>query len=168
MDKEIWKPVCGYEKLYDVSSYGRVRSHPRNGTVKSVHILSYSMNKGRKRVTLSKDDECRQFQVHRLVAEAFIPNPDNKPEVNHIDGDPGNNNVSNLEWATRSENHIHRVYKLNSNSLKECREVICLETGEVFPSIRAAAREIGHEHKGIYRAINGQYKQAYGFHWRYK
>lgn len=169
MSKEEWKSIEGFEGLYDVSSLGRVRSYPRNGTKdKDIHILHQGVTKsGYCRVALSKNDRMKNYAVHRLVAQAFIPNPENKSEVNHIDGNPNNNTINNLEWNTRSENHLHRVYALRHNTLNKCKKVLCVETGKIFPSVQAAARTLGKDHKGIVRAVKGQYERSYGYHWRY-
>lgn len=100
--KETWKAIEGYEGAYEVSDLGRVRNIKRGG-----RIMSQSNVHGYRAVNLSKDGKTRSISVHRLVAKAFIPNPDNKPQVNHIDGIKSNNVVNNLEWATPQENHIH-------------------------------------------------------------
>ena len=110
---EIWKSIKGYESIYEVSSKGRVRSLDRvsrNGFVKTNlkgKMLSIS-NSGRySTVGLSKDSKTKKFKVHRLVAIAFIPNPENKPEVNHKFQPKTNNSLSNLEWNTKAENAKH-------------------------------------------------------------
>lgn len=109
--EEIWRPIDGY-KYYEVSSYGRIRSVDRvvygiNGhryryigriRKTTTHPLGY------KYVTLKNDGVAKRLPVHRLVAKAFIPNPLNKPCVNHIDNDPSNNKADNLEWCTNKEN----------------------------------------------------------------
>lgn len=114
---EIWKDIKGYEGHYEVSSYGNVRAKYRefvgkDGKVKKYHPRDLKpdtsvLKRGYKRVTLSKDYITERFQVHRLVAEAFIPNPENKPFINHIDNNGLNNHIENLEWCTHSENMIH-------------------------------------------------------------
>ncbi len=113
--EEIWKPVKGYEKQYQVSNWGRVKSYDmtvkrgRGGHfIKKGRILKNSLqnNKGylRYRVNLSNGDTIKMFKVHRLVAEAFVANPQNKPHINHKDFNSLNNNASNLEWVTNLEN----------------------------------------------------------------
>lgn len=106
--EETWKDVAGYEGLYQISNLGRIKSfHFRKGN----RVTSgFSAKRGYKRVRLCKPC-CKiknQF-IHRLVAEAFIPNLDNKPTVNHIDGNPSNNNSENLEWATPQEQITHAI-----------------------------------------------------------
>ena len=103
---EIWKPVKGFEN-YEVSNLGQVRNLNYHRE-KKIKILKLRMNKGGYLlVGLCKNSKKHTKLVHRLVAEAFIPNIDNKPEVNHLDGDKTNNKVENLEWSTRSENMKH-------------------------------------------------------------
>ena len=122
---EVWKDVEGYEGLYQVSTCGNVKSLPkvrRNGTgtyIQKERLLKPSnTSTGYKKVELCKDGKRKGFKVHRLVAIAFIPNPDNKPEVNHIDGNKINNNIDNLEWVTSSENSIH-AYETGLNPNKK-------------------------------------------------
>lgn len=112
--KERWKDIVGYEGKYQVSNKGRVKSLPRlrrsrYGSICRVHgrIMKPDCAKGYLQVTLCKDAKRRVFKVARLVAVAFIPNPENKPEVNHKDTIKTNNVVSNLEWTTDGENTKH-------------------------------------------------------------
>lgn len=105
--EEIWKDVEGFERLYQVSNLGNVKSLA-NSKTKSEKILKYSLGRrGYCQVVLSKSNNKYYMRVHRLVAQAFIPNPENKPEVNHINGIRNDNRVENLEWCTQSENQIH-------------------------------------------------------------
>lgn len=105
--EEIWKDIKGYEGLYKISSKGRVKSLKRNttkgGIMKNIKKTYYV-------ICLSKKGVAKYHQIHRLIAKAFIPNPNKKPQVNHIDGNKFNNEISNLEWVTVSEN-IKHAYK---------------------------------------------------------
>ena len=94
---EMWRDIPGYEGLYQVSNYGNVRSMNYNKKLGNIRELKQKLrDNGYLEVHLSKDSKRKYFLVHRLVAEAFLENPDNKPQVNHIDGDKSNNHVSNL------------------------------------------------------------------------
>lgn len=107
--KEIWKTIQGYENRYEVSNLGRVKSLERidryNRKIEEKILAPRKHTGGYLRVQLSKKD----FYIHRLVAEAFIPNPENKSQVNHIDGNKRNNRVDNLEWNTPLENNLHAI-----------------------------------------------------------
>lgn len=103
---ELWKDVNGYEGLYQVSNQGRVKSIRSN----KIHKKRLTHD-GYVKATLTVNYKSKDFRVHRLVAEHFIPNPESKETVNHIDGNKENNNMDNLEWATRSEQNLHS-YKL--------------------------------------------------------
>ena len=118
--EEIWKKVVGFEDLYEVSSMGRVRCIGRyvkkmnNGVMVNAYytpriLCQRYVPEGYLLVNLNKGKNQLSFRVHRLVAQAFIPNPDNKPFINHINGNPDDNRVENLEWCTPSENAIHAI-----------------------------------------------------------
>lgn len=100
---EIWKPVAGYEDIYEVSADGQVRNVKRAGR----KMAGVTVTHGYKAVTLYKEGQRKMMLLHRVVAEAFIPNPENKPQVNHINGNKADNRVENLEWATAQENLDH-------------------------------------------------------------
>ena len=110
MKKEIWEDIKDFEGLYQVSNYGNIKSLPKNHRYgsKSEKILKPKSDKqGYLVVDLSKFGKVKRYRIHRLVAQEFIPNPDNKPTVNHINGIKNDNNLNNLQWATYSEQNIH-------------------------------------------------------------
>lgn len=193
MKNETWKPVVGYEGLYEISSIGRVKSLPKltnqYGAMSDTRLLTPSTIKFGKggiyrQVTLSKDgDRGKRFLVHRLVAMAFIPNPENKRTVNHKDGVGINNHVSNLEWATDSENNQHAYDVLGRKSVSgsqgkfnqdhhRSKEVYQFNTdGElitIWPSTMEIQRSLGIGNTSISKACRGEYKQVGGYIWKYK
>lgn len=114
-EQEVWKDILDYEKLYQVSTLSRVRSLSRYKKGKIGNLIfiegqimlpSLATN-GYPQITLSKNGKSKIFRIHRLMAIAFIPNPENKKEVNHINGIKTDNRIENLEWATKSENAFH-------------------------------------------------------------
>lgn len=145
---EIWKDIPGFEGRYQVSDQGRVKSLPfnqryllRNGNEayrRTTERMLYSkpQNSGYLVVQLWLNDIRRAFTVHRLVAQAFVPNPEGLPEVNHKNGVKLNNASENLEWCTRSANKLHAVA---TGLSKQARKVVA-PSGVVYPSIAQAAR----------------------------
>lgn len=105
--EEQWKNISGYEDLYQVSNYGRVRK--TNG--KNNYLTPYCRSDGYEQVVLCKNSKTKTIRIHRLVAQAFIPNPSNLPEINHKDENKLNNNVDNLEWCDSSYNKNYRNSK---------------------------------------------------------
>lgn len=108
METEIWKPLENYEGLYEISNLGRVKALVKRGLNRELIRRSFKdVSTGYKTIQFTKNNVPLTLRVHRLVAKAFIPNPDNKPVVNHKDGDKMNCAASNLEWMTYSENTLH-------------------------------------------------------------
>ena len=169
---EIWKDTYIYGEQYQVSNTGVVRNKITG------HILKPQLdNKGYLRVRMSLHDKKATAKVHRLVAVEFIPNPENKPQVNHIDTDKRNNDVRNLEWVTNGENQIH-AYRTglnratgNSGRKKIPVSKINLVTGEVeatYSSMAEAARSNNLYSANIKKVIRGERKRTGGYAWKRK
>lgn len=117
--QEIWKDIPNYQGLYQISNCGRVKSLPRKNNKriinKEIIKVFTKLPNGYLKVGLSKNGKTKHYFVHRLVAEAFIPNLENKPCVNHKDCNKENNNVNNLEWVTHKENNSYKNHHLKRN-----------------------------------------------------
>lgn len=163
---EVWKPVKGYEQLYEVSNLGRVRSCANKTTFSMKHgkrtwkqrILKQKSDKqSYKRVTLYKDKKQKTFLVHRLVAEAFLPNPENKPIINHKDGNPPNNEWTNLEWCTYRDNLMHAfANKMNKNPVQVTLKNKKTGKEYKFYSMAEASRFAGKNHGFVSRRIKSK------------
>ena len=159
---EIWAEIPGYEGLYQVSSLGRVYS------VRSEKCLRPAKkDNGYLFVGLNVHGKVKQPLIHRLVAAAFIPNPEDKPQVNHKDGDLTNNTEANLEWVTGSENQLHSRRVLGNWTGPPPKPVVCLETGEVFPSSHAAARALSVSQGSISNVCRGRQRTANNLHFKF-
>lgn len=200
MKKEVWKDVKGYEGLYQVSNKGNVKSldrlivykDGRKRKFKGVKLTSNTGKHGYPYVILSKNEHNKTFKVHRLVARAFIPNPDNLPQVNHKDENRANNNVENLEWCTTKyninyghclENGVkHRDYKKSRAKIdwvsaqrkrvqKLYKPVIqCTLDGKEIKRFRSAKDvhdEVGFDASTIAKCCKGKQKTSHGYKWKY-
>lgn len=162
--QEIWRDVEGYEGLYQVSNMRRVKSLNYNRSGKE-RVLKQRKNKwGYLRVVLCKDGDYKNYRTHRLVAQVFIPNPENYPEVNHIDEDKTNNAVDNLEWCSSKYNCNY-----GTRNEKISRPVICIETGEVFNSFAEAQKKTGIDASSICKCARHKKRRytAGRCHWEY-
>lgn len=169
--KEIWKDINGYESLYQVSNIGRIKSFPRRGTYKDEYILNPQITKkGYYRVRLCNKNS-KAYMVHRLVAQAFIPNTDNLPFINHKDENKKNNNVDNLEWCTNIYNiHYGTSIERMKNSLKKSVVQYSIN-GEIinyFSSAKDASKFVNGFSTSITACCKGRIKTTCGYVWKYK
>lgn len=184
---EIWKDVVGYEGYYQVSNLGRVRSLDRvldkpniltgGQTIRKGKILKQKELSGYMYVNLCVHDKRHHCRVHRLVAEAFIPNPDGKPQVNHKYGNKKDNRGYRLEWATASENGKHSYENGFSRTVNK-KKVVCINTQKEFESSYKAAEWLNNYRFGNTRKIkalagkirlcaSGKRKTAYDYRWKF-
>ena len=169
--QEIWKDIKGYEGLYQVSNLGRVkrlRFINKNTNIEKERIKSQKIRKdGYLEVALYKNGKGKSIQVHRIVAKTFIPNIENKAQVNHIDGNKKNNNVSNLEWVLGSENMIHSARQLRNNVRKINQYDLDGRYLATYSSITIAGEINGIRESSIANVLAGRRNKAYGYKWRY-
>lgn len=184
--KEVWKNIKGYEGFYQISNLGRVKSLKQKSFNRE-KIMKIIINPrfGYAQLNFRVNNKINCFKVHRLVAMAFIPNPENKPDVNHIDGNKLNNCVSNLEWCSKSENMIHafkiglcfiseekKIAMLNGLRKKLCKKVLQYDRFGNFikehDSTYDAADFVGGHQSNISSCCNGKSKTVKGFIFKYK
>lgn len=177
--KEQWKDIKGYEGLYKVSNFGRVLSLHRQGNPK---ILTPKCNNSKRLwVSLYKCGVEKPMLIHRLVAQAFLDNPDNLPQINHIDENPQNNNIVNLEWCTQEYNikyycdrhprkdgniyYSEKYHKRNHLKIKQfSKDGIFVRE---WDNSRQIFLETGWSDWSISECCRGKRKSAYGFIWQY-
>lgn len=171
---EIWKPIAGYEDRYEVSNLGRIKSLKYNRIMSPqerqhgyLGVMLYGQGGHPKR-------GCKTHSVHRLVAEAFVPNPNGLPEVNHIDENKQNNVASNLEWVTHKENSTHgtRRERIGEKHYNAVRKPVVQQTVDgvdiaVFPNARAAERATRACYGGISNCCHGKQETSGGYKWRF-
>lgn len=173
MEEVIWKDVVDYEGIYEVSNTGLVRSHKNKTTYSERHgvrhwkprILKDKTPNGRDaRVSLWKDGKPKDYLVHRLVAEAFIPKVEGKNCVNHVDGNPKNNHVLNLEWCDHKENNNHAF---DNGLIRTGRKVILLhkETNEAlyFRSLSKASEYLGEKDTFLAHVLEKGHTEINGY-----
>lgn len=166
---EVWADIKGYEGLYQVSNLGRVKSLPRRGTYSTPHILTPSEDKsGYLLIGLVKNSIRKTKRIHRLVAEAFIDNPDKLAEINHIDENKHNNHVSNLEWCTHQYNinYGSRTEKTQKPVMQFNKAGVLLATYKGLNEIKKALKI--KNISNISDVCKGKRKSAYGYVWKFR
>lgn len=169
-EKEEWRDIEGYIGLYQVSTWGRVKSLNYNKTGKERILKLRDNGRGYLFVSLCKDGKSKQYYIHRLIACAFIPNPHGYNEINHLDECKSNNFVENLEWCSKSHNvnygtrNKRMAEKLSLPVIGiDCTTGLILE----FPSIREASRQTGTDKSHICACCKGKLKSSGGYIWHY-
>ena len=153
------KDIKGYEGLYAITMTGRVWSYRTKKFLKPAND-----GKGYLQVVFYKDGKSKHFRVHRLVAETYIPNPENKPHVGHIDDNPKNNCWDNIYWTTALNNNN---YGSHAKSFCGAKKVICVETGQIFRTITEAAEKMNLNYARISDVCRGKRKTTGGYHFEY-
>lgn len=177
---EIWRPVKGYEGLYEVSNKGRIRSLDRIAIFKDGRSRKYYgkvleiktvNNSGYLTVGLHNNGKQKTLLVHRVVAEAFIDNPNRYPEVNHIDQDKLNNRIENLEWCTHIKN-VNHGDEIERGAAKQRRNFRQLDMDgnliRVWSGFKKMERETGFQRKSVYDCCIGKRDSYKGFRWEYE
>ena len=170
MIEEQWLDISGYEGLYQISNFGRVKSF----YFKNPRILKPHKVKGYSNVELYKNKKKKQFYIHRLVMENFCPIENmNVLDVNHKDEDKSNNHISNLEWMTHKDNlnygsRAEKVrMKMQGKNSSRSKKVRCIEKNVIYEALREAERQLGIPATNISKACKGKIKTAGGYHWEY-
>ena len=195
-DIEVWRTAVYdgeiYEGLYKVSNWGRILSLNYRNTGKADLMNPYEDTGGYLRVELRKNGEYKTCLVHRLIAETFLPNPENKPHINHkIEGDEGkkinmvifnedgtiNKERTTIEWVTAKENNNYgtrneRIADTQKNDQNKSKKVLQLSLDGDFirewPSTKEIERQLGFDHSAVGRCCLGKQKSSYGYIWMYK
>lgn len=171
MSNEEWRIIPGYGGKYMVSNFGRVKSLDFNNTG-TEQIMALKTNGSHPCANLSYKNQAHQPQVHKLVAEAFIPNPQNKPVVHHINKNPFDNRVENLMWVTYKEHaELHREHWDDLSDMYSMPVLQCTIDGNLvreWKSFNEIRRETGYSQGNIHSCCNGRRKTYKGFIWKYK
>ena len=163
MPAEIWKPVVGFEKCYEVSNFGRIMNI-RTGKI----LVSNSVKSNGYYIKCLQDNGRKKYiTIHRMVATAFLPNPYHLDQINHKNGIKTDNRVENLEWVTNSDNQLHSAYTLNNESGWRKRKVRCVDDGIIYQSVSEAARAHGVCVNNFPHVCGNPNRTLAGKHWEY-
>lgn len=168
---EIWKDIKEFEGHYQVSNLGNVKSLNYKKMGISKNLVPKKNNKGYLWVELRSNGKVKPMLIHRLVAMAFLPNPNNLEQVNHKDENPLNNCVENIEWCTREYNVRYSIEKHPKKPHKHLKHVLQKTlNGEIlksYPCTVEVARANGYNQWSIIQCCKGKRKQAYGYKWEF-
>jgi hypothetical protein len=192
---EVWKDVPGYEGLYQASNIGRIKSLVKwdgNHWTKEKIMSFHKDKKGYIKSSLSKDGKHKTIYVHQIICKTFIPSIENKPHINHKDGNKQDNSVNNLEWCTQQENNIHRFkvlgYKISDETKKKMSlrmrgknnpmygtnrsginaptykgKIICLNNNKIYDICSDACKDLNISASAISNVLNNKRKQSKGY-----
>ena len=179
--EEIWEDIKGYEGLYQISNLGNIKSNyiwTGRMYIYKPHLIKPTIAKnGYYRVSLCKEGKTKYRNLHKLIAETFISNPEGYKYINHIDGDKLNNNLKNLEWCTQSHNTkeafrigLHKKYFGADN--KRSKKIIQYDLHGNFIKewdyMTKITEELGFDYTNISKCCSGVYKKSHGYIWKYK
>ncbi len=168
---EEWRDIKGFEGVYQVSNFGNVKRIAPSRRHPTEHIMKkHDCGKGYLSVSLLYNGKKKYMKIHRAVAEAFIPNPNKYPEVNHKDENPSNNCVDNLEWCTHLYNSQYgtrgeRIGKAHSKAVVQCSLIGTFIRR--WESISDVTEVLGFEQSNLCKCLTGKYNSAYGYVWKY-
>ena len=175
--QEEWKNIPGYDGLYQVSNFGRIKSLSRKVKrdnhsllVKGRVLKQYVTNTGRLEVHLSRNGVWKHCLVHRIVAITFLKNDNSLPQINHINGNPRDNRLENLEWCSQSQNEIHKIHNLKINNpslLRQPKKILLVEREEIFNSLGEACRNTGVPLHILFNRLKTGKPDKNGHHWEY-
>lgn len=168
---EEWRDIKGFDGVYQVSNLGRVKRIAPSRRYPSEHIMSpHDIGKGYLSVFLLYGNKKKVMKIHRAVAEAFIPNPNQYPEVNHKDENPSNNRVENLEWCTHEYNSRYgtrgeRIGQAHAKAVVQCSLLGTFIRR--WESISEITDTYGYDQSNLCKCLTGKYNNAYGYVWKY-
>lgn len=168
---EIWKDIEGYEGIYQVSNYGRIKSLHNKFGKKELIMQTHKKRNGYNQIRLKNKGTVKDCIIHRLVAKAFVPNPNNLPCVNHINEKKQDNRAENLEWCTVAYNNVYgtRIERVKAKTSKPVYQyTIDGKLVKIYKSLAEASKINNCSRGNISQCCLGSYKTSHGFVWRYE